>query len=634
MRKCLPLVAAAILGLVSAVSAQMPLVCPPAKTEPVTTAPQGAYMVARLEISAGLQDAKDKAAPAPQKLHIALRDGKLANVWFVLPMDGDSRFMVEQSTLALKGDALAGEVEFRTAPGRGKPQSSVKLTLSLTRTGEKLAGEYAIAAGAVYKSAKGTASGTLATAAGAENAVSAQGAWTSFWGPNGDMSTQPQPALVEDLAKARPVWRSETYVPTAYGNAPDSRYASRAIVTGNGGGGSSPIIAGGVVYMYFYAPSPQVEPATKGNPYWAFGDGAELKKKMAALNANERETGLLLNHFRPVADDHIVAIDAASGAEKWHTVLPLRSPNLQTHKHRGVSGVPLIVGDTLYVPNLMSRLYAIDAKTGAVKWELPEFKLPEKAPAVAPPSAPSPMMLGDTLVFGRGETIGIDPASGKLKWKADGAYPMRWTSGGKSRLVGIVWGGKAFCLDASDGKKLWEQATNLQTGAPLSAVIAGDMLIASPPGPKGVNELRYEGWKLSDTGVAKVWQDANLPGDENVPVTVVDGKAYLLGRQLIRVLDVATGKQVAEKRFTTNGPGSNPWLGVVGERFLFLPEGQHGTAHLAFLDRELKEVGPFWLPPNVNTTAYNSQPVVYPIVEGRMFLRGGDGIYCYDLRKK
>jgi len=63
-----------------------------------------------------------------------------------------------------------------------------------------------------------------------------------------------------------------------------------------------------------------------------------------------------------------------------------------------------------------------------------------------------------------------------------------------------------------------------------------------------------------------------------MPVTVADGRAYFLGRQTIYVVDVAAGKAVAEKKFAERGPGSNAWLGVVGDRFLFLPEGQHGTA--------------------------------------------------------
>ncbi|HEX8915096.1 MAG TPA: PQQ-binding-like beta-propeller repeat protein, partial [Humisphaera sp.] len=186
-------------------------------------------------------------------------------------------------------------------------------------------------------------------------------------------------------------------------------------------------------------------------------------------------------------------------------------------------------------------------------------------------------------------------------------------------------------VDPADGKVLWKQETTLAPEAPLSAVVSGDVLVAAPQ-PTKADVARYEGWKLTETGATKLWQDAELQGDENIPVTVAGGRAYVCGKQFVRVLDVATGKQVAERKFDQNGPGSNPWLGVVGDRLLFLPEGQHGVAHLQFLGPDLKELGPLWLPTNVETTAYNSQPLVYPVVDGRLFLRGGDGIYCYDLR--
>ena len=398
------------------------------------------------------------------------------------------------------------------------------------------------------------------------------------------------------------------------------------------------------MYLHFYTPSPQPEPALKGNPYWerVYKTEADFRAKMTSLNATEREVALVFNHFRPLADDVVVAIDDATGAERWRTVLPLRSPNLQTHKHRGISGVPLLAGDTLFVPNLMSRLYALDAKTGALKWESPAFAPSDKVPAVSPPPNPSPMMIAGNLICARGSThngtvFALDPATGAERWKAPGSYVLRWQSGGKDRLLTITGLEKRtlICFDPADGKTLWKEETSLLPVAPLSAVVSGDMLLAAPPPPKGgPNTVRYEGWKLSETGAVRVWQDAELPPDENVPVTVTGGRAYLLGNQLIRVLDVATGKQVAERKFQSHGPGSNPWLGVVGDRLLFLPEGQHGTARLVFLDSELKDLGPQWLPTNVDTTAYNSQPIVYPVVDGRLFVRGGDGLYCYDLRTK
>lgn len=40
-----------------------------------------------------------------------------------------------------------------------------------------------------------------------------------------------------------------------------------------------------------------------------------------------------------------------------------------------------------------------------------------------------------------------------------------------------------------------------------------------------------------------------------------------------------------------------------------------------------------WLPPHSWTTAYANQPINYPLVDGRLFVRGLDAVYCYDLRK-
>lgn len=612
---------------------------------PATTIPSGTYHVLRLELSEGLHDNEKGQPTGPQQLVVTLRDGKLAQAWFVRPFDGDKRLMVEQSSLQLKDTTIAGEIWFRTAPGRQRPQVDVVLKVDWKTSGDKLTGSYEIAAeGSPYRSAKGMATGVVSTAARPEDALRSQSSWASFDGTHGNGSTTAQPQLIADLAKARPVWRSETYVPTAYGNAPDSRYFTRAIVSGNGGGASSPVVVDGVVYIHYHTPSLNSPPALKGNPFWekSYPTEAAFDEQMAKLNATEREKNLVLNHFRPRADDHIVALDAATGEEKWHTVLPGRSPNLQTHKHRGLSGVPLVVGDTLFVTNLAGCVYALETKSGQVRWEQPGLSTPTPAPTVRPALTPSPMMIGDTLVvvqgaFHNGTTLGLDPATGQEKWTAPGGYVMRWTKEGQERL--IVIGGldqrHVSCISAVDGKLLWKQETSLAAKTPACAVVAGDMLLAAPPPTRGgPPEVRYEGWKLSDTGAERVWQDEVISFDENIGITIREGRAYLLGRKLVRMLEVATGKQIIEKTPDEGAPGSNAWLGVVGDRLLLSPEGQHGTLTLRFLDFDLNDLGPSWMPPNVSTTAYGQQPINYPIVDGRLFVRGGDGIYCYDLRLK
>ena len=596
---------------------------------PVTFVSDGSYAIARLDLSSGLTG-------MPQKLLVALREGRLANLWFIMPIGGDQRLNVEKSSLTLTTKALQGTVHLRTAVGRERPIVAGLVTFDLAVDNGRISGSYELDMGkSNYKSGKGTATGTLSKTAFTTDAVSPQASWGSFGGSKGDMSAQSQSTLVEDLAQARPVWRSETHVPTAYGNAPDSRYFIRALITGNGGGGSSPVVAAGMVFMSYYVPSESVSPSLK-NPFWerTYKDDAAFQKQMADLNANARETDWVLSHFRPVADDHIVAINATTGATKWRTVLPQRSPNLQTHKHRGTSGVPLVSGDTLYVPNLGSRLYALDAATGKVKWERPEFNgsIQEQGINDGPPN-PSPMLIGDLLIWARsGQLYGLDPTTGQEKWKTPGGYTLRWNSTGKERLV--TFSGKALkCLDAATGRSIWNQETDLAVHAPLGAMITGDVLIAAPPLNKQEGTFRFRGLQLSESGAQELWQAAPLAPDENMPITIAGDRAYFLGKQTIHVVEIATGKTVAERKFASHGPGSNAWLGVVGDRFLFLPEGQHGTAHLGFLDRNLKSLGNLWLPTNTETTAYNSQPVVYPIVDGRLFVRGGDGIFCYDLRK-
>jgi hypothetical protein len=39
-----------------------------------------------------------------------------------------------------------------------------------------------------------------------------------------------------------------------------------------------------------------------------------------------------------------------------------------------------------------------------------------------------------------------------------------------------------------------------------------------------------------------------------------------------------------------------------------------------------------WRPTHPHTTAYANHPISTPLVDGRLFVRGSDAIYCYDLR--
>lgn len=122
--------------------------------------------------------------------------------------------------------------------------------------------------------------------------------------------------------------------------------------------------------------------------------------------------------FLTTSYNHVYAIDAVTGKEYWHykhKMGPVTTfccgPN-----NRGVA----VYGGTLYMGTLDSKLVALDARTGELKWAV-QIADPEK---------------------GYSETMAPTVVEGKV---------LIGTNGGEYGIRGFV---KAF--DAKDGKELWE----------------------------------------------------------------------------------------------------------------------------------------------------------------------------------
>jgi hypothetical protein len=144
-------------------------------------------------------------------------------------------------------------------------------------------------------------------------------------------------------------------------------------------------------------------------------------------------------------------------------------------------------------------------------------------------------------------------------------------------------------------------------------------------------------WKLTPTGLEQIWKGEPLTIDENLTVSAGADRVYCVGAQELRAYALDSGKLLATvkgKDFAPIGaPGSNQWLAIVGNRLLLNPEGQHGGQSFGLLDLDLKPLSA-WHPPHPSDCAYGVMALAYPVVDGRIFIRGQDGLYCYDLRKK
>jgi alcohol dehydrogenase (cytochrome c) len=118
--------------------------------------------------------------------------------------------------------------------------------------------------------------------------------------------------------------------------------------------------------------------------------------------------------------DHLIALDAASGKVLWKYEYPIDKKALKTVCCDVVNRGVALYGDLVYMGTLGNHMVALDAKTGAVKWDT----------ALAPPGvgyfiSGAPLVVNGKVIIGdgggeygsRGFIVAMDANSGKIVWK-------------------------------------------------------------------------------------------------------------------------------------------------------------------------------------------------------------------------
>ena len=156
----------------------------------------------------------------------------------------------------------------------------------------------------------------------------------------------------------------------------------------------------------------------------------------------------------------------------------------------------------------------------------------------------------------------------------------------------------------------------------VAAACSGDTTESAPFDPQS-----------SALGVVEISSPAFADG-ESIPV-VVRGK-FVFSPDL-RVVDLATGKVLAQSKGPR--PLNGGYMQVIEDIVLVRQDGTHGEhAQFGFYKvaadgsvRSFTETD--WKPPIGGATTSYHHPIFYPAVDGRVFLRQENGIYCWDLRK-
>jgi outer membrane protein assembly factor BamB len=217
------------------------------------------------------------------------------------------------------------------------------------------------------------------------------------------------------------------------------------------------------------------------------------------------------------ADNHLSALDAATGQELWR--FPTDGP---------VWATPTYYEGVLYVTSLDKHLYALDAETGDEIWQA-ELEGAVSAQAIVNPA--------ENLVYvGAYDNAlhALNMDTGAEEWQAE-ATNWIWSAPALAddKLYFADSSAQVFAVDAASGEAIWQVAINAMNE---SAGVAGRVEIdgaiqASPVVADGVVYIAAEGNRNTKEGLlvaldaetgAEIWQQTTNAPLFTTPVLVDD----------------------------------------------------------------------------------------------------------------
>jgi outer membrane protein assembly factor BamB len=604
--------------------------------------PPGDYKMVEVVLDGGNPDGSN----APLVLRGGIRDGML-----MIPNSLSVR--IKAGELVFTTDAVKGEFGWRN-PAKTQnqvPSDAVihQYTVDATIAGGAITG--------TWKTADGKRTGKVSGSVKTEKELQAANAftkgkdWPLYHGPLSSFAAAPCGlTLATDPKDFRLAWKSEDLMPCGQGNG--CHYLPGMLMCRTIGGGASPVVsADGKVYVNYIQPAGTVSNIEKR--YGKSANALADLEKLAAEWNSELGPGVR-EKFLLHADDVIVCMDAVTGKTLWKTVFAEKGRYQQGHKIGPVNNTPCLGDGKVFAMGSLGRVYALDAQTGKPLWEVPNItgvtlNSPEGLNRF---HGNAPVYVDGVVVMGnQADTLhGFDANTGKELWKLPGksrslAVPSLWKHQGKDSIISMDGGRdasmKLFCIEPKSGKVLWE--TDYKGGS-KGVAVSGDILVGLTFSVKGEPQKDPEcvAWRMTPEKAERIWAtpvkayvelSAPAVNDRYVVVGTALGPASSTPGQM-QLLDLNTGKVLATAEAPT--AMNEPHI-FMAENLVFVsPDGSHGNNFLSVYGatpETFKLLGS-WSPPHRHTNSYHCKCMVFPVVEGRLFMRGFDGVHCYDLRKQ
>jgi outer membrane protein assembly factor BamB len=322
----------------------------------------------------------------------------------------------------------------------------------------------------------------------------------------------------------------------------------------------------------------------------------------------------------------LMSIDRNTGKENWRRVAATQVPHEGHHRDHGyASGSPVTDGEHIIVSFGSRGLYCYDMK-GKLQWKK-DFGDMRMRNSFG--EGTSPALHGDTVVLlwdheGDSALYALDKKTGKLKWKTDRNEASGWCTpvvtihDGVTQV--IVNGTRAVrSYQLSDGKLLWQCSG--QTSNAIPSVVVDENFAYAMSGFRGAHLAAI---KLGGSGDLTDSKSVSWTANRGTPYTpsplLSNGRIwYLSGNNgVLSVRDTKSGKLLVEGERLDGVSGVYASPVSAGGRVYIA--GRNGTVSV-LKDSAKLEV----LATNELDEKFDCSPA---IVGNQIFLRGKENLYC------
>ena len=326
----------------------------------------------------------------------------------------------------------------------------------------------------------------------------------------------------------------------------------------------------------------------------------------------------------------LLALNAATGRELW--VHPLGSI-LGNGWGDGPRSTPTVVDGKIYALSGPGVLACVNAADGKEVWTTKMSDVGGKVPGWG--YTESPLVDGNQVVVtpggGKGSIAAYDKATGKPLWQSkDYTDEVQYSSivaatiNGEKQYVQLTMQSVAG-LSPKDGALLWKQAFPGKVAVIPTPIVKDNQVYVTAGYGAGCIAIKIE----PGNKVSKVYENKVMKNHHGGVILVGD---FLYGHSDGNGW-VCQDWKTGEQKWNEKGKLGKGAIGYADGMFYCLDEGSGTVALVEASPNGWNEKGRFKLDPQ--TTIRNPQGRIWThpvIVNGRLYLRDQDLIYCYAVK--